>query len=447
MLSLANLNLTSFPTTPSTDTLTSSLVRGNETSNDDDDEDVKIVTVQPGVTAEAFMNKVLYENGYNGIVPLAGGVGMGGFVLGGGYGLQSRMYGLAIDNVVGMSVILTTGEVKDVAEGDDLFWALRGSGGSNLGVVTSINYKVHRSHDIKLEATVKIALGELTPFLRKLGSMESNLRPEFALHVHNYHSPRNRSAPDLIDSVLSSVHKEGVPSSTVLHIDNEDDEREGFVTVSMFWMGDADTENQIGMKYIKNNIVPLFSNNATRDEVVYFYFSWSGTSRQKEQAQTWKEVYSAQSWNGFLLAQNNTEEVWNDIESSLSALFEYCKLVSPKINLWGGAISKVGSNETAFPHRNALYHVGIELLVPEGNDIDVANDEAHLVHAIWPSIARHLDGVYINNPMASLTNEEYPSAYWGNNLDRLKQLKQQYDPFHVFNFSQSIPILHRSIGT
>jgi FAD/FMN-containing dehydrogenase len=47
--------------------------------------------------------------------------------------------------------------------------------------------------------------------------------------------------------------------------------------------------------------------------------------------------------------------------------------------------------------------------------------------------------------MASLLDDEYPTAYWGMNLDRLKQLKQQYDPFHVLKFSQSIPILNASL--
>ena len=60
------------------------------------------------------MKQVLDNHGYSGIVASAGGVGMGGFVLGGGYGLQSRMYGLGIDNVVGMNVVLTNGQVKDV---------------------------------------------------------------------------------------------------------------------------------------------------------------------------------------------------------------------------------------------------------------------------------------------------------------------------------------------
>ena len=108
------------------------------------------VVIGPGVRTEDFMKEVLDGNGYGGVVASAAGVGMGGFILGGGYGLQSRMYGLAIDNVVGLEVVLSSGEIKEVKEDDDLFWALCGAGGGNIGVVSSIEYQVYPSHDIKL---------------------------------------------------------------------------------------------------------------------------------------------------------------------------------------------------------------------------------------------------------------------------------------------------------
>ena len=121
---------------------------------------ISTVTIGPGVRVEDFMKNVLDEHGYSGIVASAGGIGMGGFILGGGYGLQSRMYGLAIDNVVSLDVVLASGETRmdvkknenddDDDDNHDLFWALRGSGGGNIGVVTSFKYRVYPSLDIKL---------------------------------------------------------------------------------------------------------------------------------------------------------------------------------------------------------------------------------------------------------------------------------------------------------
>ena len=280
---------------------------------------------------------------------------MGGFVLGGGYGLMSRMYGLAIDNVVGMKVATTDGKLQDVENGSDLFWGLRGAGGGNLGVVTSFDYRVYPTHDIKLEASVKVSLTELTTVLQRLGAIEKQLRPEVNVQIHGYAA----SSDDMDLSVpsLRYVH----PSKRMAAERNE-----GLVTVSMFWMGDADPEKQTGMNYLKEKVVSLLPSNTTQDSVVYYYFSWSGTSQQREQDDTWKSVYYAQTWNGFLHPKNNTQEVWNDIQESFRAVFEYAKFASPKIELWGGAISDAPSNATAFPHRNALYNVAIELLDQNG---------------------------------------------------------------------------------
>jgi hypothetical protein len=279
-----------------------------------------------------------------------------------------------------------------------------------------------------------------------LGAIESELRPEFNIRVHGYNFSGNKKQAGIVQSDASSQSQSQSHSSFSSHSPivpraGAQQDEDGHVTVSMFWMGDADPVRQVGMTYIKEMVVPLFPTNATRDNVIYYYFSWSAMSRQQVQDETWQSVFSAQSWNGFLLPSNNTMEVWEDIQESMKALLRYTKYTSPKIELWGGKISKILPNATAFPHRNALYNIALELLIPVGSDSETASDEANLIQAIWPSIARHLDGVYVNNPMRSLSEADYALAYWGKNLDRLKQIKQQYDPFHVLTFSQSIPIL------
>jgi len=388
----------------------------------------KTVVMGPGVRTEDFMKQVLDGYGYSGIVASAAGVGMGGFVLGGGYGLQSRMYGLAIDNVLGLKAVLPTGEIMEVKEGDDLFWALCGAGGGNIGVVTSIEYKVYPSHDIKLAASVEVSLLEMTQILQRLGNKESDLAPEFTLRVQGY------SPGDDTMTARQDISR----ASTELDVISEGEE-DGLVTIHMYWMGDSNPDDPVGMQYIKNEILPLFPNSFKIENVAFYYFSWSGLSREREQDPKLKSVWSAQSWNGFLLPSNNTMEVWTDIQSSLSAMLRYCKFVSPSVELWGGAISKFPSNATVFPYRNTIYNIGIDLIVPTEYDADAASDEMHLVNAIWPSIARHLVGAYVNYPIASLSNESYPMAYWGENLDRLVSLADRYDPSRVLKVAQGIP--------
>ena len=66
-------------------------------------------------------------------------VGVGGLILGGGISFFSAEYGWACDNVVAYEIVLPDGEIKrvDRTSAPDLYWALRGAGAANFGVVTS----------------------------------------------------------------------------------------------------------------------------------------------------------------------------------------------------------------------------------------------------------------------------------------------------------------------
>jgi FAD/FMN-containing dehydrogenase len=76
-------------------------------------------------------------------------VGMSGLALGGGLGIDSRRYGLSCDMLTSATVVLPNGEVVTAAPGDhdDLYWALRGGGGGNFGVTTSMTFRTHAIED------------------------------------------------------------------------------------------------------------------------------------------------------------------------------------------------------------------------------------------------------------------------------------------------------------
>ena len=90
--------------------------------------------------------EVLDAAGAHGLAPLSGtspGVGVVGYTLGGGTGWLGRRYGYAADHVVRVDLVTLDGALHEVtAESDpELFWALRGGGGS-FGIVTAIEFEL-----------------------------------------------------------------------------------------------------------------------------------------------------------------------------------------------------------------------------------------------------------------------------------------------------------------
>jgi FAD/FMN-containing dehydrogenase len=95
------------------------------------------ITFGGGCTWED-VNGSLWEHGLATISGTVGDTGVGGLILGGGYGFLTGQHGLALDCLLSCEVVLASGEIvtanKD--ENADLFWALRGAG-VNFGVVTT----------------------------------------------------------------------------------------------------------------------------------------------------------------------------------------------------------------------------------------------------------------------------------------------------------------------
>ncbi|WP_409180238.1 FAD-binding oxidoreductase [Amycolatopsis sp. VS8301801F10] len=104
-------------------------------------DDSGVATIGAGARLEAVY-AALHQHGRT--IPAGCGdtVGIAGLTLGGGIGLLGRQYGLTCDRLVGARAVLADRSVVECSEDSepDLFWALRGAGGGQFGIVTELRF-------------------------------------------------------------------------------------------------------------------------------------------------------------------------------------------------------------------------------------------------------------------------------------------------------------------
>ena len=99
----------------------------------------------------------------------------------------------------------------------------------------------------------------------------------------------------------------------------------------------------------------------------------------------------------------------------------------------GGNISKTKNNDSAYYYRNAHYILSLQTKF-ESNDYLISNTNWLSNHYDYLSSLTY--GNYINFPYYPL--KDYEKEYYGYNLDKIRKIKEKYDPYCFFSFPQSV---------
>jgi hypothetical protein len=303
-------------------------------------------------------------------------VGIAGLALGGGVGFASRLFGLTCDNVRRLTIVTADGRARscDAAHDADLFWACRGGGGGNFGVVAGFTFRIH---PVGTVTTYRIRW-PWTDARAAVAAWQS-----FAPHAPHGH---------FSVLVLSSGGGSPAISSSGQSFGSEAE--------------------------LRALLQPLLATGAptvsirTRSYIEAMHY-WAGSSDRS--AFAGKSDYALRPLSGAGIAT-----LVRSIEAPVGG--------SVILDSYGGAINRVPRAATAFVHRNALFSFQYLATWPAG-----LRWLRRTHAAMRPFVSGFAYQNYIDPELAG-----WQRAYYGSNYARLQQIKRKYDPGNVFRFRQSI---------
>jgi FAD/FMN-containing dehydrogenase len=159
-----------------------------------------IATASPGLKGGAEFTPFLTQHGRAFTGGHCPGVGLGGFLLQGGQGWNSRRNGWACENVVGIDVVCADGELIHASEEEnaDLLWAARGAGPGFFGVITRFHLRTFPRSAAMTQDTWMFELGDLEPLLGWIDELLPALDPVVEPVIAATRLPRPEGPPVLL---------------------------------------------------------------------------------------------------------------------------------------------------------------------------------------------------------------------------------------------------------
>jgi len=315
-------------------------------------------------------------------------VGIAGLTLGGGIGLLGRRFGLTCDRLVGAQVVLADSRVVecDAGRNADLFWALRGAGGSQFGVVTELRF-----------ATVP------EPIMTRVEAHWTDLDLAPVVEAWQHFAP---DAPDEVTLDLTLVAE---PDQPVL------------ATVTGAATLDEPATRAVLDAFLADVSAPVAAPRLQPDLPYHRLKNTFADPREVPGHVRIRSELFARPLSARTLAELLRQLAVRDSATPRRLTF----------TAMGGAYDRVENDATAFAHRGASF-----LLEHVGAGTDPWVDRS------WRIAAADGSGhVYPNFPDPDLADPL--TAYHGTNLPRLVAIKNAYDPHRFFDFPQAIPSTER----
>jgi FAD/FMN-containing dehydrogenase len=335
-------------------------------------------------------------------------VGIAGLTLGGGLGILGRRYGLTSDQLVGAQVVLADGRVVDCDEHrePDLFWALRGAGGGQFGIVTSFRFRT-------------VAAEDLTCF--KLGWPYAQAAAAIALWQD--------WAPDAPDELAASL---------LVNATGEREDPE--VTIFGAMLGTetetADTLDHLIARLDADPVSTTVEQMPHRVAKTFLAEHAPGA----EQVNGTTTIEPPRPKVMFARSEFFRRPLPPDAIGALVDSFAGGTGHARELDFtpWGGAYNRTRTDATAFAHRDERFLLKHAVVL----DADAAAHQRGAARdwltRSWSIVHPHgSGGVYPSFPDPDLTDWE--RAYHDVNYERLTHVKARYDRDDVFRFHQSIP--------
>ena len=343
-------------------------------------------------------------------------VGIAGLTLGGGIGVVSRAYGLTSDNVKSLQIVTADGQVRtcNSSQNSDLFWACRGGGGGNFGVVTSFTFGTH-------------PVGQIVLFFLSWPWSQA------ARVISAWQS----WAPHAPDALWSNVHLAAAPGGSVPSI------QVGGTFLGSLGAAAAQLEKLYAAagshpsspfmettSWLHAMLVEAGCASLTVNQCHLPTQNPAGKlARASEYAKSdfFTKPLSSHGIGTLLAGVESFQRAGGAPGASGGIAFDAL----------GGAVNRVSPGATAFVHRNALFQAQYTTTWPVGAAAAAVARQHGWQQSFWQSMRPFASGqAYQNYVDPALTN--WRQAYYGANLARLTQVKAKYDPNRVFRFPQAI---------